>query len=372
MAKKNASNLGIPESLTTPDMFMIYLIDTCHEWLVDNNLVLDNFVYQILDCIKIITSSTGPKFNTPNFQRSGDLMTTVEPIIDDIMLAGFDPCFIDGEWTAIKKSVEMNDWMKEIAIGLPYLQSVSEPNCNMVEKRKKIKLVVSMVMSALYNNGCDFGDLGGKKPETQMGDKVPPINNEVYLGLYNQIQKKLRYKRSNRKRDVLRKNESADDSKADNTGNDVEDDEEDEGLHEEDFDSPVYTPVGVAVSSISRGNKGKTPISSAKSTISGSNKNSKQIAGKKRQNAEEEETRKAQRLLDEEAERQDAEMQAKKDNSVVIRMPNGPLMRMNKNKAAELSQEKGKDLIKLAKKTNKAKTSPTKSPRKPKSAKKNN
>ena len=121
---------------------------------------------------------------------------------------------------------------------------------------------------------------------------------------------------------------------------------------------------------IDHSNKGKTPISSAKSTISGINKNSKQVAGKKRQNAEEEETRKAQRLLDEEAERQDAEMQAKKDNSVEIRMPNGPLMRMNKNKAAELSQEKGKDLIKLAKKTNKAKTSPTKSPRKPKSAKK--
>ena len=71
------------------------------------------------------------------------------------------------------------------------------------------------------------------------------------------------------------------------------------------------------------------------------------------------------------AERQEVELQAKKDNSVVIRMPNGPLMRMNKKKAEELSKEKGKDLIQLGKKTNKAKTSSPKSPLKSKSAKKN-
>ena len=38
-----------------------------------------------------------------------------------------------------------------------------------------------MVISALYNNGCDFGINGGKKPDTQLDDKVPPINAGIFL-----------------------------------------------------------------------------------------------------------------------------------------------------------------------------------------------
>jgi hypothetical protein len=100
--------------------------------------------------------------------------------------------------------------------------------------------------------------------------------------------------------------------------------------------------MNFAVTSISRGNKGKTPISGEKSTTSGNNKNSKQIVRKKRQNAEEEETRKAQRLLDGSRTSRSGIEDKKRDSSVVIRMPNGPVMRMTKKKDEELSKGKEK------------------------------
>ena len=64
------------------------------------------------------------------------------------------------------------------------MYSVAEPNCGLSEKRSKIRYVVTLIISALYNNGCDFGINGGKKPDTQLDDKVPPINAGIFLSLY--------------------------------------------------------------------------------------------------------------------------------------------------------------------------------------------
>ena len=64
------------------------------------------------------------------------------------------------------------------------MYSVAKPNCGLSEKRRKIRYVVTLIISALYNNGCDFGINGGKKPDTQLDDKVPPINAGIFLSLY--------------------------------------------------------------------------------------------------------------------------------------------------------------------------------------------
>ena len=63
-------------------------------------------------------------------------------------------------------------------------------------------------MSALYNNGCDFEHFGGKKPDAQLDDKVSIINAGVHLYLYSLIQKKLRYRRCNSRRDKAKKIDS--------------------------------------------------------------------------------------------------------------------------------------------------------------------
>ena len=111
------------------------------------------------------------------------------------------------------------------------------------------------------------------------------------------------------------------------------------------------------------------PISSKTSNSSKINKNSSNSSQSRRNKRRTEEVE-AQRLIAEEEQRGEAELEAKKKNSVIIRMPNGPLMRVDKKRADELSEENGKDLVHLAKKTNKAKTSPKKSSVTPKSTKK--
>ena len=135
-------------------------------------------------------------------------------------------------------------------------------------------------------------------------------------------------------------------------------------MKEADSDSGAYTPVS---SNSVRSETGKTPTSGKNLNIN-KNSSSSIVSGRKKRKTDDEEAR---RLIAEEEERREAELQAKKQNSVIIRIPNGPLMRVDKKKAEELSEENGKDLVQLAQKTSKAKTSPKKSIVKPKSAKKN-
>ena len=65
------------------------------------------------------------------------------------------------------------------------------------------------------------------------------------------------------------------------------------------------------------------------------------------------------------------ELQAKKNNSVVIRRFDGPLMRVAKKKAETLSKVKGKACVKLVQNTNKSNISPAKLGLKANNSKKN-
>ena len=87
-----------------------------------------------------------------------------------------------------------------------------------------------------------------------------------------------------------------------------------------------------------------------------------------------EEEAERQRAIDEEREREDAELQAKRANSRIIRIPKGPLLRLDKETAQKLSGKHGQDLVELAK-ARKQKALPSNVPNKktayPKSKKNN-
>jgi hypothetical protein len=138
-------------------------------------------------------------------------------------------------------------------------------------KKKIIKLVVALVMSALYNNGCDFGINGGKKPDTQLDDKVPPINAGVFLSLYGRIQKKLRYRRSDRKRDSAKKLDSEDDSNSEAKERLAENDEAGNLTHTSAVTATFTSPPNVD-------SRRKIPFSGKTPNFSSSNKNSSNSA----------------------------------------------------------------------------------------------
>ena len=67
MATRKTPNLGIPAELNSPLKVLDYVIDSGHEWLVDNNMTLDDFVFQFLNFVKSSTSSSKQKINLKNY-----------------------------------------------------------------------------------------------------------------------------------------------------------------------------------------------------------------------------------------------------------------------------------------------------------------
>ena len=63
-------NLGIPTNLTTPTMLLDYLIDSGNEWLMDNNMSLDDFLFQLLNYVKAATVSIKEKVNYVNSNKA--------------------------------------------------------------------------------------------------------------------------------------------------------------------------------------------------------------------------------------------------------------------------------------------------------------
>ena len=373
-------NLGIPANLTTSTMLLDYLIDSGHEWLMDNNMSLDDFLFQLLNYVKAATVSIKEKVNYTNSNKAlkiydnvSDFNSNVEPDVGEVMAAGFDQSFVDEKWETIEASGELDNWLMEISCYLPFLYSVAEPNCGLSEKRRKIRYVVSMVVSALYNNGCDFGINGGKKHDTQLDDKVPPINAGVFTTLYTRIQKKLRYRRSNRKRDSAKKLVSEDDFNSEAKDRLVENDEAGNLTNTSAVTATFTSPPNVD-------SRRKIPFSGKTPNSSNSNKNSSNSASlsqsemRKRKREEDKEEAEGQRAIDEERERENAELQAKRANSRIIRIPKGPLLRVDKETAYELSGKHGQDLVELAK-AKKPKALPSNVPNKkatsPKSKKNN-
>ena len=61
MATRKTPNLGIPAELNSHLKLLDYVIDSGHEWLVDKNTTLDDFVFQFLNFVKASSSSSKQK-----------------------------------------------------------------------------------------------------------------------------------------------------------------------------------------------------------------------------------------------------------------------------------------------------------------------
>ena len=287
------------------------------------------------------------------YDNISDLHSNTEPSVDEVMACGFDQVFVDAKWSTIEKSVELDDWMKEVAITLPFLYSIALPNCNKLEKKRKIKLVVALVMSALYNNGCDFEHFGEKKPDAQLDDKVPIINAGVYSYLFDIIQTKLRYKRSNMKRDTAKKT----DSESDLMDNSSKENKEASTVKSPvTLNTPIIFPPAVD-------NRRRTPLSGKSLKSSSSNQNSSLLSDSaesdlRKRKIEEVEEEEEFLSTDEEEKPKNAKLKTKQASPRSIRIPKGSVMEAATESAYELSQEHDKDKAATTKKPKKVAASP--------------
>ena len=120
MATRKTPNLGIPAELNSPLKLLDYVIDSGHDWLVDNNMTLDDFVFQFLNFVKASSSSSKQKINYVTSSNSSniydnisDLHSNTEPSVDEFMACGFDQVFVDAKWSIIEKSVRWIGWLDE-------------------------------------------------------------------------------------------------------------------------------------------------------------------------------------------------------------------------------------------------------------------
>ena len=109
-------NVGIPANLTTSAMLLDYVIDSGHEWLVDNDMSLDDFLFQLLNYVKAATVSLKEKINYVNSNKAlkiydnvSDFNSNVEPDVGEVMAAGFDQSFVDEKWETIDASGELDN-----------------------------------------------------------------------------------------------------------------------------------------------------------------------------------------------------------------------------------------------------------------------
>ena len=210
-------------------------------------------------------------------------------------------------------------------------------------------MVVALVMSALYNNGCDFEHFGGKKSDAQLDDKVPIINAGVHLYLYDIIQKKLRFKRSNSKRDKAKKTDS-ESGLMDNSS--MENKEASTVKSSVTLNTPIISPPAVD-------NRRRTLLSGKNLHSSSSNQNSSLLSNsaesdlRKRNIEGVEEEEASLSSNDEEEKPKKAKLQAKQTTPRGFRIPKGPVMGAATETANGLSQEHDKDkaaTIKIPKK----------------------
>jgi hypothetical protein len=84
----------------------------------------------------------------------------------------------------------MQGWFNGMATTLPYLSVLSEPSFDNKQKKYRIKKIVPLILSVLYNNFCDFGENGGgKKSREDEGNDIVPllhvdISNYVFQSNY--------------------------------------------------------------------------------------------------------------------------------------------------------------------------------------------
>ena len=183
---------------------------------------------------------------TPNVADSlkNDFIdVNILPKHTEVVVAGFSQSFIDANWEEIKNSEEIQSWMLGIANQIPYLRPLAVPGTDggtLKEKKARINKVVILIISALWNNWCNFGDKGGVKARNATNDYVPALHTSVAHFLFQTLQSKLRSMRgtSSRKGRRGKKIKGEYDDVSSGSGNDGQGDEG-SSSEEEDNDRAV-------------------------------------------------------------------------------------------------------------------------------------
>ncbi len=242
---------GVPRYAQTWETFSTEIIDIFHRYLVDKKLTLSDYVENVLEINGIVHSEN--HLQSPYYAvSSGDTMMNNSlitiPTHNDIIVQGFSQSFIDSDWVEVQKSVQMEQWCSQLANNLDFFASLRVPYGDHKDKKSKIFKVVSLIISALWNNGVNFGDLGGQKARGETSENVPAIHESVSSHLFKLIQKKIRSKRGTNRRDLdqkqfgkKRKTTNIDSFDADSSvPNSDEDKDEDEDEDEIDDERPPF------------------------------------------------------------------------------------------------------------------------------------
>jgi len=198
--------LGVPTESRTPEGLNLLFVDVFHDWLCENTLTFEDFTKDVLNCFRNLytnpdaRTATGVNFgfNTPTFSESSKyahIDVNVMPTHAEVVVAGFSQSFIDTNWEEIKNSEEIQIWMTGIANQIPYLRPLSLPEDEggtLKDKKARINKVVTLVISALWNNWCNFGEKGGVKARNETNDFVPALHCSVAHFLFQTLQRKLR------------------------------------------------------------------------------------------------------------------------------------------------------------------------------------
>jgi len=207
------SDYGVPATALTLDSFGKEVINILHGYLCNKKLTLSDYLIGILDSngIGIVdfnghTPSSVKKLGNQSVASCGySSVESVVPTYNEVISHGFPQFFIDQEWARIHRTEQMDVWLSQLGYNLPYFASLRIPGGDYSDKRPKILKVTSLIISALWNNGVNFEDLGGQKGRGELSEIVPPLGESVSKFLYKVILNRIRSKRGTIKRDMFPK-----------------------------------------------------------------------------------------------------------------------------------------------------------------------
>ena len=364
---ENNHVLGVPAGSRTPEGLNLLFVDVFHQWLCENSLTFEDFTHTLFQgiCSFYTKKDVAPVadgnsvFCSPNasFSSSNEVLNTnVPPTHGEIMIAGFAQAFIDANWEDIMKSSELQVWMTGIGTQTAYLRPLTVAGCNLVDKKARINKVVTLVLSALWNNWCNFEDKGGVKARTSTSETVPALHTSVADFLFKTLQRKLRSMRGTSSRKGRRGKNNKGDEDDDSDGEGDDEDEEDEN-------KSVFTPQN----SIDRTPKAKNSNKKQKIAEETRKQEEQQQIWDEEQEAElryqkesterrlaKEENEKRKReaaalakvpietpAMKEKRIAEALEYQRQKENSVIVKAPGQAKRRVTKNVAQELEKLHG-------------------------------
>ena len=198
------SNYGVPATALNWDSFGEECINIVHGYLCDKKLSLSEYLIGILDGNGRTTSSVERLGNQSSFGGHSGGSSSL-PTYNEIISQGFPQSFIDEDWEKIYRTQQMDIWLSQLGYNLPFFASLRIPGGDYSDKKPKILKVTSLIISALWNNGVDFKDLGGQKARAELSEIVPPLCESVSNFLYQVILNRIRSKRGTIKRDSVPK-----------------------------------------------------------------------------------------------------------------------------------------------------------------------